>query len=68
VSLLAFTITMNRIVSLRLSVWQVGRLARRTFALQQDDPPFTAPTCPGKLFRKQLRGAREAPRNQSSIA
>jgi hypothetical protein len=50
VSLLAFTITMNRIVSLRLSIGQAGRLARPTIAHQQDEPPFTAPTCPEKLF------------------
>jgi hypothetical protein len=46
----AFTITMKRIVALRLCHLPGPPIARRTIARQQDEPGFAAPTCPVELF------------------
>jgi hypothetical protein len=46
----AFTITMNRIVALRLCHLPGPPIARRTIARQQDEPGFAVPTCPVELF------------------
>src|SRR5258708_5502031 len=52
VSLLAFTITMNRIVFLRLDLNSLNSLGPvATGAHQQDERGFAAPTCPAELFR-----------------
>src|ERR1700687_516952 len=45
-----FTITMNRIVTLRLIFNSLGRLP--TSAHQQDEQGFAAPTRPAELFRR----------------
>src|SRR5437588_4201103 len=50
VSLLAFTITMNRIVTLHFV--SIPKASSRTSAHQQDEWDFAAPTCPAELFRR----------------
>src|SRR3954471_10627586 len=51
----AFTITMNRIVTLRLI-----SAGFRTSSHPQDERVFAAPTCPAELFRRNCYRPRES--------